>query len=337
MKMIKKPTLKDIALEMKISTGAVSRIMNGKGEEINLAPETIRRTQEYAASIGYRPFTLAKNLRLGKSGIIGVCMQTTLERTSDMLSEILAGIFTQAAEESVGVMHFGAYSREAYRQVLEQCTRHDLDGLIVHYNGDKESMEYINELHAKGVRLVMLMDTLKTFRGCRIDFDHRMGGRIITQYLIEQGHRRIAHVTDSRIPSSIPRCEGYNDALSQAGIKFDKKLIVDRADSGFPEVLEKLFTLSTPPTAIFCWNDKTALRAARYLNAAKHPHPVQIAGFDNRCFMHYGEYRFPTVDFPSKLIGQEAVKLLLKNGGDEVVTVSPRLLTIEEQGPINDF
>lgn len=328
--MIKKPTLKDIAAEMNLSVSAVSRIMNGKGAEINLSPETIKRTKNYAESIGYRPFTIAKNLRLGKSGVVGVCMQTTLPRTDDMLAEILAGIFTKAAEESVAAMHFGAYSHDMYCRTIKDSLKHDLDGLIVHYNESQSSIKYIDELHNKGFNVVMLMDTKKSFKGKRVDFDHHEGGRLITSYLIGQGHRKVYHLGNSKIPSGIPRCEGYLEMMNEAGLE---PFVVDLAQMNFEEAVAEL--QSKKPEAIFCWNDKTALILLRWLE--KIDTVIPVAGFDNRSFLRYAEYRFPTIDFSSMQIGQEAVKLLIHGDKNEVITVKPRLLTIDEQKAINDF
>src|SRR5438034_11555214 len=93
---------------------------------------------------------------------------------------------------------------------------------------------------------------------------NRKGSYAATQYLLQLGHRRIAHIQGPlKYLVSHERYQGYCEALSEAGITPDPTLVIegDFMPSGVRACAGKLLVLEDRPTAIFAASDQMAYGA----------------------------------------------------------------------------
>src|ERR1043166_6735501 len=115
---------------------------------------------------------------------------------------------------------------------------------------------------------------------------HAAGAKLATQQQLGPGHKRIGAIAGA--PgwyATEERLIGFRAALSAAGLLPDPELILF-TDWRIPrgeEAAEQLLSHSEPPTAIFAFNDNTAIGA---LNAARKrglsvPDDLSIIGFDD--------------------------------------------------------
>jgi LacI family transcriptional regulator len=116
--------------------------------------------------------------------------------------------------------------------------------------------------------------------------DNYRGACEAVDYLVKQGHRRIAHIAgppDHR--DARERLAGYNDTLAKHGIKADPKLVVtgDFSESSGLLALDSLLTASVRFSAIFAANDLTAYgaRLALYRRNIRVPEDISLVGFDD--------------------------------------------------------
>ncbi|AYD47297.1 LacI family DNA-binding transcriptional regulator [Arachidicoccus soli] len=73
--MEKKVSIYDIAKDMGVSTATVSFVLNGKAKEKGITDAVEKRIKKHADKVGYHPNLLAKSLRTGKSGVIGMLVE----------------------------------------------------------------------------------------------------------------------------------------------------------------------------------------------------------------------------------------------------------------------
>ena len=146
--------------------------------------------------------------------------------------------------------------------------------------------------------------------------NEREAAKIATEYLIKNGHERIAYVKGKENSiSTEERLAGFIEGLNNSNIKSDSRLIFSgnySIKSGYDAMMEILNT-KPRPSAVFCTNDNMALGALRCLNEKKIrvPDDFSIIGFDNT---EYSEYLVPaltTINRPVKQIVKEAAKRLL--------------------------
>ena len=80
--------------------------------------------------------------------------------------------------------------------------------------------------------------------------------------LLDAGHRRIAFIGgEDSIEASRERLKGYKHALATRDAPYDSTLVVKGGwtIAGGYRAMKKLLTLADPPTAVFCFCDRTAV------------------------------------------------------------------------------
>jgi DNA-binding LacI/PurR family transcriptional regulator len=146
--------------------------------------------------------------------------------------------------------------------------------------------------------------------------DDLRGGALAGEYLAGLGHTRIAYVTGpERSMASQLRLQGCRRALHAVGLALPKDRIV--AGSGLPEggerAVDVLLRAYPQPTALFCYNDMTAmgcLRAAK--QAGLHvPRDLSILGYDDIAAAPYLDPPLTTVAQSKYGLGQKATEMAL--------------------------
>jgi len=102
--------------------------------------------------------------------------------------------------------------------------------------------------------------------------------------------------------------------------------------------MRQLLALSFPPTAVFCYNDMTAVGA---MSKAKRmgfrvPQDISVVGFDDIAFAAYVDPPLTTVEQRKYEMGQMAMEMLLDilTGADSVsdITLQGRLVVRGSSG-----
>jgi LacI family transcriptional regulator len=159
--------------------------------------------------------------------------------------------------------------------------------------------------------------------------DEVNGGRLATQYFVDKGHRRIGFINHAdAIPATFGRLKGYKQALSDAGIPFDETLVrvVEAEPEGGYDQAMTLMQTPDPPTAIFCFNDRTAMGAYDALRKLdlSIPEDVAVIGFDNQEIIAAHLYPpLTTMELPHYKMGEWAanklISLIEENDNDPLV------------------
>jgi DNA-binding LacI/PurR family transcriptional regulator len=161
-----------------------------------------------------------------------------------------------------------------------------------------------------------------------IGVDNQHGGRLATEHLIQLGHRRIAYVRGPASNSDdLARLAGYREALGLAGLTPDPTLVLPGTGrvSGGESALSRLADLHEPVTAVFCYNDMTAiglLRAARG-HGLSVPGDLAVVGFDDIPFASYVQPPLTTVAQPKPEMGKRAMEMVLALISDDNGKVRP--------------
>ncbi len=139
---------------------------------------------------------------------------------------------------------------------------------------------------------------------------------LATEHLIGLGHRRIAYVTGAANHSDdLERQAGYRQALAAAGIAYYSELVVPgsgRAGGG-ERAFPVLAALSEPPSAVFCYNDMTAVGLMQAVRdeGLKIPEDLSVVGFDDIPLASYVTPPLTTVAQPVTKMGRMAVEMVL--------------------------
>lgn len=303
----KRTTIQDIAAEAQVSISTVSRVLNGnvvvREDKRNAVLDAVKRLK-------YRPNVFAQGLASGQSMTIGVLTQ---QISSPFYDTILYGILSGLRGTGYSpLIADGHMQTDKEQRAVETLLRRRVDGLVV--LGPTSDADYLQAL-AERVPLVVIGRDIPPIQ-C-ICMDNYGGGYAATHHLIDLGHRNIAHITG--IPShvdSIARCDGYRDALHEAGLTVDPLLIVEGQFSEQSGMLatEMLLMRGRSFSAIFAANDQMAygVRLSLFRRGIRVPDDISIVGYDDQAVSAYIIPPLTTMRHPSDEVGKTAAAAILK-------------------------
>lgn len=312
-------TMNDIAARAGTSVAAVSVALNGaKSKTVKLSPETRDRILQAAADLGYRRNPLAGALATGKSPILGLMLPyaSAYANYDPYYSLVITGVTAAAARHGFNLMLYSATAEDQGERAAKMIDRL-IAGLIL-VSTPTGSVLY-DECDRQGVPYVSIFGDPQRAR-MTVGSDDFEGGRLATRHLVEQGHRRIAHLSGSdEIVTSEPRRMGYLAALKEAGIAPDPrfaKVGEFKRSFGYEAAIE-LFSLPNAerPTAIFAAND---LSAHGVLDAAAEcglsvPDDVSVVGYDDTWYAEIMQPALTSVHMDVAKLGNSAAEMLLAN------------------------
>lgn len=304
--------MKDVAARAGVSPTTVSLVLSGKAGTA-IPAETQARVKSAVDELGYRRNALAADLRRQTTDTIGF--------VSDFIvTTPYAGRMVQGAQDAaweagkVLLMVSTQGDREVERRVLDTVLSRQVDGVI--FAGMfHQVVTPPPELYE--VPSILLDAKSDDPRLSSVVPDEVGGAYEATSHLIEAGHRRVGYVQSSRdVPAAIGRFEGYQAALTAAGLEFDTSLVTRTSDDvSQPDDLVRLLEGAGRPTALFCFNDRTAAGVARVARGLgmQLPRDLSLVGFDNQeLIAPLVEPPLTTMQLPHYEMGRWAVEHLLE-------------------------
>ena len=335
-----KVSIKDIAKAAGVSHPTVSRAL---GDSPLVSEETRARIQLLAREMGYSPDAQARSLVMGRTKTVGVVVTTIAD---PFIAEIVQAIESTAHQHGYSVL-LASSNSEPEREIaaVEMFHSKRVDGVVV--TSSRVGALYQDHLERLGVPVV-LVNSHNEQRGSytfSISVDNKHAGYLATMHLVDRGHRRIGYVTGPTDHSNdLDRLAGYRQALLQEGIGYDPDLVVRGTGrvGGGQRALPALTALADPPTAVFCYNDMTAIGVLHAAGQAglTLPRDLAIVGFDDIPFASYVRPPLTTIAQPKLDMGKRAMEMaleLLLRGGpsDGVVSnvvVQGELIVRESSG-----
>jgi LacI family transcriptional regulator len=306
------PTLESIAKELNLSVSTVSRVLNGKSEKYRISKKTIELVLEKAKEFHYQPNQLARSLRLNRSHTIGLIIP---DISNPFFAMIAKYIERSARENGYSVIVSDSdENTEIEKSSLQFLASRKIDGLIISPVG-KEA-EHLIKLSNKNIPIV-LVD--RYFRDLKLPFvgsDNFKGSFEATNYLIQNGHSRIAFIQGIKNTTvNQDRVNGFIEAFKINNIPLDRRLIVGDSfgiENGYTET-RLLITLEKRPTALFAASNLISLGVlkALYEENLNVPDDISLISFDDLPYSDYLTTPLTTVAQQSKDIGSIAFKLLM--------------------------
>ncbi len=206
-------TMHDVAQLAGVSVKTVSNVVNGYP---HLRPATKERVEAAIAELGYQLNVSARNLRQGRTGMIGLAVP---ELSQPYFAELADMVIQEGEERGVTVLieQTGA-ERDRELEVLHGTRRRMTDGLIFSplALGEEDRAEL-----SVDYPLVLLGERIFAGPTDHVTMANAEGGYAATTYLLERGRRRIAVIGShpgEGLGSAMLRVEGYERALADAGI-----------------------------------------------------------------------------------------------------------------------
>ena len=313
-------TRRDVAQRARVSPAVVSYVINNGPR--STAPETRERVLQAIKELSYQPNASARGLRAQRTRTIGYISYDYYPQDV-FVSQYNAGVMTGLAASLKGRQHFilpyplGVGEDLADLDALLRSGR--LDGLVIRLAEDPPITDPLLEAIAvTNVPCVCIERAGAQRFGCSsVTYDDENGAYEATRYLVERGHRRIAHIQgDLRQQAPRNRLAGYRRALAESGLPIADELIEggswvpqDTTDS-----MRRLLTLADPPTAVFAASDDVALSVIEVArdHGKRIPHDLAVIGFDDAPLARVLVPALTTVRIPLDTLSHLAADLILR-------------------------
>jgi len=309
----KLPSMKDVAKHAGVSQTTVSFVINNVAN-VNISKETQDRVFAAVEKLGYRPNAMARYLRSKRTQIIGFVSDAVA--TTPFAGKLIQGAQDAALEEQYLLLVVNTGGNQAVKEMaVDMLLEHRVDGILyaTMYHRAVSPPPQIRK-----VPMVLLDCYVEDRTVTSVVPDEVKAGYKATKALLAKGHQRIALINNvHRVPATVLRQQGYQQALAEVGIAFDKKLVTYQTSDppgGFAGI-EALMALAEPPTAIICFNDLVAMGAYQYAlgNGLQIPEDLAMVGFDNQeLIAPYLAPPLTTMELPHYEMGRWAVQHLLK-------------------------
>lgn len=308
-------TIYDLARELNVSPSTISRALKGHK---SISAEKIKEITKLAKKWNYVPNDIAANLRQAKSNNIGI-ITTWINR--HFHSQIISGVEEEASNKGINVIIMQSHDR--YQDEVENAKamlNSRVSGLIVSLAMETIDYSHFEPFFRNNIPVVFAdrvpPDEIKCHK---VLIDNEKTAYIVTKHLIDQGAKRIAHLSGQRHRENYKeRIHGYQHALREHGLKLDKKLIyefdIKSAEEGVMAT-RQLMASQYPPDAIFCTNDTMAVAILQYCkkNNIKVPEDLMVLGFNDDPISSIIDPTLSTVVNPGFEIGRNAANLLLEH------------------------
>lgn len=329
--MEKETTIYDIAKLLNLSPATVSRALN---DHPAINSNTKQLISSKALEMGYRSNTFASNLRRQQTKTIGVIVPRL---DSAFMSTVLAGMEKVANEANYNLII--SQSLESSRKEMANAkTMYNsrVDGLLVSLASDTDNLDHFGSFFRKGVPMI-LFDRVMQQKNCtNIVIDNLKAGYDATAHLIEQGCRRIMHVTGS-IKRNVyaDRLKGYKMALLEHGLPVEDDLVrvtnFTRQDG--LDVASDIAKMAAPPDGLFVASDLCAASCIGGLrkNGFSIPGDIAVVGFNDDPIAQLAEPNLTTIHYPGQEMGEIAARSLINHlkGQLRISTTNTILLNYE--------
>lgn len=299
-------TLKEIALEIGISTSTVSRAIN-RPQMVNY--HTRRKIEEKMMHIGYSskaPLNIGEQL---KPTVILLVTNYFVSHHGEIVSSIIQTAQLNNLFVSVMIIEQEGMNNQAYWQIMNN----KIIGIICIENN--QFVEHV--AHQLSIPIVLLDPMIQNLNHLRLSYDHLSASFKATEYLISLGHTQIACISGYQSnPIHHARVTGYKLALTRYEIDYSSDYLIETDlsyDAG-ASALRQLHKLRYKPSAYFFQSDSMAIGAIAEANKMGYrvPLDLSIIGFDNNSQAMFSSPPLTTVNVPRKEMGKQAIELILQ-------------------------
>jgi LacI family transcriptional regulator len=297
-------SIEDVARLAGVSITTVSRVINKfpsvKGKNKAKVLDAIKELK-------FEPSIFAQRLATGKSNVVALVIPRyegmfysfyvlELIRGIGTLCEVLKLDLLLHLSDTHGPLNLRGVGGIIFADIIGN--KHQLEEAILH-----------------GIPSVVINYLVEDLKVSSIAVDNAGGAESAVDYLVELGHKKVAHIAGDVITQAAAmRLEGYKRALKKHNIPLREDYLIktDYSRGQARAAAERIIKMQDAPTAVFVASDSMALEVmavARELGKSI-PQDLSIVGFDDNPSGLYGPVALTTVRQPLIKMAEESVKEL---------------------------
>ncbi|ADL69404.1 transcriptional regulator, LacI family [Thermoanaerobacterium thermosaccharolyticum DSM 571] len=320
-------TIRDVAEKAGVTVTTVSRVLNNRGY---ISEKTRKKVYEAMKELNYQPNELARSLYRRKSYLIGLLIPSV---SHPFFAELTSYIEYYAYQNDYKILLCNSLQDvEKEKDYINMLKRHQVDGIIIGSHTLKTE-QYLN------VNLpIVAIDRYFSEKIPYVASDNYNGGVLATKLLIQNGCRKIAHISGPLILNTPAnnRYKAFMDVVKEHNIEnvvVETKLNVFDTDE-YKKLIIKLFTDHPDIDGVFASSD---LIAATIINAAREigkevPKDLKIVGYDDISIAKTIVPPLTTIRQPIEEMAKKTIEIILDQiDGKEVSIENVLPITLVER------
>ena len=330
-------SIKEVARMAGVSIATVSRCVNNPEK---VTEKTRLKVQKAILETGYSPNTLAQSFRRGRTNLVMVVLPSIGD---PFFTDVMRGIRTAAKAKGYSVViEETQFNTMTADEIGAMLVSKQTDGIILLASMSPFGTEILSAKSRRRLPIVIGCETIspELAEFPSVHIDNVAAAKEATNYLISQGHRRIAMIYGQA--SSLltkDREYGYRAAMNQARLAIEEGWVVEGELSieGAIRATRKLLNHQHRPTAVFCANDEMAIGCLHAVKSAglRVPDDISVMGFDDIRYAEVTDPPLTTIGQPAEEIGERVMYRLCREiedgrNGETTPEIVPHELIVRQ-------
>ena len=306
-------TIDQVAKAAKVSPATVSRVLNGTAK---VSADKEKAVRKAVAKYNFTPNATARRLAGGRSGLIALLMEESSEEffLNPFWGQVVQGFSTAITDAGLHPLLLIRPKIGTEDSLFSTLQAGQMDGIAI-FSWHRPLKSFEKMLDPK-MAVVFGGDLGGSKKYPYVDVDNVKGGYLATKHLIDSGCTNIVTITgDLKLQSGRDRLEGYEKAMTSAGLKVNDHLIIhgDYTQSKTEELVRQLLKKKIKFDGVFAGNDLSALGAINVLlqNGITVPGKVKVVGFDDSPIASRNQPSITTIRQPIRELGAQVAQSLL--------------------------
>jgi len=304
-------TLHQVAERAGVSISTVSLVLAGKASHRRISDDTRDRVRKAAEDLNYSPNLLTRSLRRGRTHVLSFYNAFRKREEADVYMDTLSSAIEMAGGEAgYDVLVHCNFNRSA-REIYQFLNGGLADGLILFAPRQEDPL--LAMLHKASLPVVLIngRDPGRIFPS--VSDDVAAGMRLVSDALLEQGHKRIAILAPrpGESPDADLRIQLLISNLTDVGVSVPEKWIRPSGQDA-QAVLREFMSEPMPPTALFCWHDRLAYGVLASCDTLGIDVPAQLSiiGYDGLHWPAHTRHLAASVQVNQATLARMAVRIL---------------------------
>lgn len=309
-------SLKDIALQVGVSTATVSLVLNNKDKEGRISKDVADKVRAALKEMNYSPNMAARSLRTGKTKTLGLIVA---DISNPFFAKLARSIENIAGKEGYQVM-FGSSdeSSEKFSKLINLFIEKNVDGLIVAPPQNSESS--IMQLVERKIPAVLIDRGIDGIPVSSVQIDNTGASFSLTNYLIEIGCTRIGFIAyNIDLPNIKKRYEGYQKSLLKNNIPLDKSIVRSVDFENFEENIKQAISelLNNEIDSLVFATNRVGVQSLIALQEYKKYTQLKYVSIDNPDEYMVCPIKIKCIEQPIEGIGKRALEILFRHISDD--------------------
>src|SRR4029079_173985 len=212
----RRSTIIEVAARANVAFSTVSRVLNGG----YASPEVRARVEQAARELNYTPSRIARNLKTGRQGCIGVVVESS---QCSWFTQVLGGIEEALADRTVSALLGSLNLRGSYdpSTIERWIADRRVDGLIF-ARCTRHEEKLVTQGRDAQLPMVFIAPEENFSAGPMFVARNREAARTLAEHLIALGHRRFAFLGGpEKTADTIERLNGLREGLATRELALD--------------------------------------------------------------------------------------------------------------------